>query len=176
MFTHIDVNFYIKYEGHQNWSKILSMDILRVLDHHHIWCQNWHQYVWTLLCQFNFFLWTSSIVYVFDFLTFDIFLTTRHLFDNFFWHMGNRTYGQWEIMVNTLDRDGAPWGRGHMGDGAHGIFEILWFCGGSMKNSKKDVKNMSKCQTDVKMSKRCQMSKSQTHRLWRRFTKKNKFT
>ena len=25
---------------------------------------------------------------------------------------------------------------------------------------------------DVKMSKRCQMSKSQTHRLWRRFTKK----
>ena len=31
---------------------------------------------------------------------------------------------------------------------------------------------MSKCQRDVKMSKRCQMSKSQTHRLWRRFTKK----
>ena len=25
MFTHIDVNFDIKYEGHQNWSKILSM-------------------------------------------------------------------------------------------------------------------------------------------------------
>ena len=35
-----------------------------------------------------FFLWTSSIVYVFDFLTFDIFLTIWHLFDNFtsFWH------------------------------------------------------------------------------------------
>ena len=31
---------------------------------------------------------------------------------------------------------------------------------------------MSKCQKDVKLSKRCQMSKSQTHRLWRRFTKK----
>ena len=29
-FTHIDVNFDIKYKGHQNWSKILSMDILRV--------------------------------------------------------------------------------------------------------------------------------------------------
>ena len=28
------------------------------------------------------------------------------------------------------------------------------------------------CQKDVKLSKRCQMSKSQTHRLWRRFTKK----
>ena len=35
-----------------------------------------------------FFLWTSSIVYVFDFLTFDIFLTIWHLFDNLtsFWH------------------------------------------------------------------------------------------
>ena len=31
MFTDIDVNFDITYEGHQNWSKILSMDILRVL-------------------------------------------------------------------------------------------------------------------------------------------------
>ena len=28
------------------------------------------------------------------------------------------------------------------------------------------------CQKDVKLSKRCQMSKSQTHALWRRFTKK----
>ena len=33
-------------------------------------------------------------------------------------------------------------------------------------------KNMSSCQKDVKLSKRCQMSKSQTHGLWRRFTKK----
>ena len=30
-FTHIDVNFDIKYEGHQNCSKTLSMHILRVL-------------------------------------------------------------------------------------------------------------------------------------------------
>ena len=29
-----------------------------------------------------------------------------------------------------------------------------------------------KCQKDVKLSKRCQMSKNQTPRLWRRFTKK----
>ena len=43
--------------------------------------------VLTSLCQFI-FLWTSSIVYVFDFLTFDIFLTIWHLFDNLtsFWH------------------------------------------------------------------------------------------
>ena len=38
-----------------------------------------------------FFLWTSSIVYVFDFLTFDIFLTIWHLFDNLisFWPFFN---------------------------------------------------------------------------------------
>ena len=40
-----------------------------------------------------FFLWTSSIVHVFDFLTFDIFLTTWHLFDNLTSFL---TYGQWE--------------------------------------------------------------------------------
>ena len=39
--------------------------------------------------------------------------------------MGNRTHGQWDtwasgIMVNTEDRDRAPWGMEHMGDGAHG--------------------------------------------------------
>ena len=26
--------------------------------------------------------------------------------------MGNRTHGQWGIMVNTADRDGAPWEMG----------------------------------------------------------------
>ena len=53
-----------------------------------------------------FFLWTSSIVYVFDFLTFDIFLTTWHLFDNLtsFWHMSNLAHGQW-----------GTWAMGHMG-------------------------------------------------------------
>ena len=35
-FTHIDVNFDIKYEGHQNCSKTLSMHILRVYGHHHM--------------------------------------------------------------------------------------------------------------------------------------------
>ena len=34
------------------------------------------------------------------------------------------------------------------------------------------VKKMSSYQKDVKLSKRCQMSKGQTHGLWRRFTKK----
>ena len=90
------------------------------------------------------------------------------------WHMGNRTHGQWKIMVNTLDRDGAPWGWGTWVMGTWNFWDpmILW---GSMKNSKKNVKMSKRCQNvkkDVKMSKRCQMSKSQTHRLWRRFTKK----
>ena len=35
-FTDIYVNFDITYEGHQNWSKILSMDILRVFGEHHM--------------------------------------------------------------------------------------------------------------------------------------------
>ena len=36
MFTHIDDNFYIKYEGHQNWSEILSRDILSVFGDDHM--------------------------------------------------------------------------------------------------------------------------------------------
>ena len=35
-FTDIDINFDVTYEGHQNWSKILSMDILRVFSDHHM--------------------------------------------------------------------------------------------------------------------------------------------
>ena len=126
-FTHIDVNFDVKYEGHQNCSKTLSMHILRVFGQHHMWRQNWRQYVWTSLCQFIFFgnLLYSPCVWLFD---------IRHLFDNLtsFWqldiflgHMGNRTHGQWDmgkggIMVNIEDRVEVPWGMGHMGDGAHG--------------------------------------------------------
>ena len=32
-FIDIGVNFDIMYEGHQNWSKILSMDILSIFGH-----------------------------------------------------------------------------------------------------------------------------------------------
>ena len=40
-------------------------------------------------------------------------------------HMGNGKHGQRGIMVNTADRDGAPWWMGtwvmrHMANGAHG--------------------------------------------------------
>ena len=122
-FTHIDVNFDVKYEGHQNCSKTLSMHILRVFGHHHMWHQNWHQYVWTSLCQFI-FLWTSSIVHVFDFLTFDIFLTTWHLFDSLtcFWQLDIfLTYGQQDT-----------WAMGHMGKVVSWlILKIeMWYLGG----------------------------------------------
>ena len=86
-FTDIDVNFDLRYEGHQNCPKILSMNILRVFSDHHLWHQNWHQYLWTSLCQFNFFvnLLHSLGVWFFDIWLFfwqhDIFLTTWYLFD-----------------------------------------------------------------------------------------------
>ena len=83
-FTDIDINFDVRYEGHQNCPKILSMKILSVFSDHHLWCQNWRQYVWTSLCQFNFFvnLLHSLGVSIFDIWhLFDIFLTTWHLFD-----------------------------------------------------------------------------------------------
>ena len=35
-FTHIDVNFDVRCEGHQNCPKILSMNILRVFSDHHL--------------------------------------------------------------------------------------------------------------------------------------------
>ena len=35
-FIHIDVNFDVKYEGHQNCSKTSSMDILRVFGDDHM--------------------------------------------------------------------------------------------------------------------------------------------
>ena len=38
--------------------------------------------------------------------------------------MGNGKCGQMGIMVNTEDRDGAPWVMGHMGDGAHGQWDM----------------------------------------------------
>ena len=43
-------------------------------------------------------------------------------------HMGNGKHGQRGIMVNTADRDGAPWRMGHMGDRAHGQWET-WAMG-----------------------------------------------
>ena len=90
-FTHIDINFDVRYEGHQNCPKILSMNILRVFSDHHLWHQNWRQYQWTSLYQFNFFVnllhslgvWIFNIWHLFDnlasFWQLDIFLTFWHI-------------------------------------------------------------------------------------------------
>ena len=121
-FTHNDVNFDVKYEGHQNCSKTLSMHILRVLSHHHMWHQNWHQYVWTSLCQFIFFVnllhspcvWLFDIWHLFDSLTsfwqLDIFFDT--------WAMGNvGKWVSWLILKIEMGHLGGwgTWTMGHMG-------------------------------------------------------------
>ena len=74
-FTDIDINFDVRYEGHQNCPKLLSMNILRVFSDHHLWHQNWCQYLWTSLCQFNFFV---NLLHSLGVWFFDIW----HLFDN----------------------------------------------------------------------------------------------
>ena len=81
-FTDIDINFDVRYEGHQNCLKILSMNILSVLSDHHLWRQNWCQYLWTSLCQFNFFV---NLLHSLGVSFFDIW----HLFDNLtsFWQL-----------------------------------------------------------------------------------------
>ena len=81
-FTDIDVNFDVRYEGHQNCPKIFSMNILRVFSDHHLWRQNWRQYLGTSLCQFNFFV---NLLHSLGVSFFDIW----HLFDNLtsFWQL-----------------------------------------------------------------------------------------
>ena len=123
-FTNIDVKFDVKYEDHQNCSKILSMHTLRVFGYHHMWYQNWCQYVWTSLCQFIFC--ELSIVQVFNFSTTDIFLTTWYHFTfccpityvpHYSWEQG--WWGIWALWhVPLLDLHG---GRvmGYMGNRAH---------------------------------------------------------
>ena len=72
-------------------------------------------------------------------------------------HMGYKGYGphgQWDTWAMGYR------GMSHMGKG--GPWAICF----------QNIKKMSSCQKDVKLSKRCQMSKNETPRLWRRFTKK----
>ena len=71
--------------------------------------------------------------------------------------MGYKGYGprgQWDTWAMGYR------GMSHMGKG------------GPWAICSQDIKKMSSCQKDVKLSKRCQMSKNETPRLWRRFTKK----
>ena len=128
-FTHNDVNFDVKYEGHQNCSKTLSMHILRVFGH--LICD---VKIDVNMCEphyVNLFFFVnllhSPCVWLFD---------IWHLFDNLtsFWQLdiffdiGNGKCGQMGIMVNNEDTDGAPGGMGHMGDGAHGQHVCVVMC------------------------------------------------
>ena len=58
----------------------------------------------------------------------DIFLKTWHLFENLTSFFDIWAHGQMGIMVNTEDRDGAPWGMGHMGHGAMGHIVNVVMC------------------------------------------------
>ena len=85
-------------------------------------------------------------------------------------HMGNEAH--WGGMGTGVWAQGV-WGTrgmGHVGNGIQGYGPHgQW---GPWAICSQNIKKMSSCQKDVKLSKRCQMSKNETPRLWRRFTKK----
>ena len=90
-------------------------------------------------------------------------------------HMGNGIQGVWGIwaMRPTGGYGYRVWGTRGMGHVANGIQGYgprgQW---GPWAICSQNIKKMPRCQKDVKLSKRCQMSKNETPRLWRRFTKK----
>ena len=132
-FTHIDVNFDVKYEGHQNcWKNTFYAHF------EGFWSPSYVRSKLTSICV-NLIMWiyyffvnllhSPGVWLLTSFWQLDIFLTTWHLF----WHMGNGTNGQRSIMVNTEDRDGVPWGwgtwvMGHMGNWAndHNFLNTAW--------------------------------------------------
>ena len=97
-FTHIDVNFDVTYDGHQKPSKCAWKVFLNNFGDLHMWRQNWHQYMWTSLCQFIFFvnLLHSLCVWLFD---------TWHLFDNL--------TSFWQLDV-FLTHEQCAWAMGHI--------------------------------------------------------------
>ena len=70
--SHIDINFHVTYEGHQNWSEIVSIDILRVFMTFISYLKIDLNMREPSLCQFISLL-PSSKVQLFDFSTPDIF-------------------------------------------------------------------------------------------------------
>ena len=73
-------------------------------------------------------------------------------------HIGNRATGVW-----------GKRGMGHVANGIHG----QWGTGVWDTWAMRPIGDLlPKYQKDVKLSKKCQMSKKQTPRLWRRFTTK----
>ena len=89
-------------------------------------------------------------------------------------YKGYGSHGQWDTggmghMGNEAHLGVWVWGTGGMGYkgyGPCGEWDTGVWAMGPMGNL------LPKYQKDVKLSKRCQMSKNETPRLWRRFTKK----
>ena len=95
----------------------------------HIWCQNWHQYVWTSLCQFIFFvnLLHSPCVWLFYFWHLFDNLTSFWQLDIFFdiWAMGNvDKWVSWLILKIQMG-DLMGWGTWVMGQWATWS---MWSC------------------------------------------------
>ena len=96
-------------------------------------------------------------------------------------HMGNGIQGVWGIWAMRPTggygyRGMGTGGMGYKGYGPCGQWDTgLWAMGPMGDLLPKYEKDVS-CQKDVKLSKRCQMSKNETPRLWRRFTQKIKLT
>ena len=89
-------------------------------------------------------------------------------------HMGNGVLGVWGIWAMSPTGGMGYRGMGHMGNRDTGGMGYKGYgpCGQWDTWANHIIKKMSSCQKDVKLSKRCQMSKNETPRLWRRFTKK----
>ena len=98
-------------------------------------------------------------------------------------HIGNGSHGQWGTGVwgiwamrptggyrgmGYMGNRGT-WGMGYKGYGPCGQWDTgvwaTWGKGAHGQFATKNVKKMSSCQKDVKLSKRCQMSKNETPRL-----------
>ena len=120
-------------EVHTFWCQILisNMKVTKIAQKHFL-CTFWGFLV-IIICDVkidvnmcephyvNLFIFFVNLLHSLCVWLFDIFMTTLHLS----WHMGNRTHGQRVIMVNIEDRDGVPWGMGHMGDwGTWGTWAI----------------------------------------------------
>ena len=87
-----------------------------------------------------------------------------HMGNEAHWGYGYRGMGTWAQGVWGTRGMGHV-GNGIQGYGPHGQWGPWAICS-------QNIKKMSNCQKDVKLSKRCQMLKNETLRLWRRFTKK----
>ena len=135
-FTHNDINFDVKYGGHQNCSKTPSMHILRVFGHHHMWLSKLTSICVNLIMSIYFFvnLLHSPCVWLFDISHLFDSLTSFWQLDIFFdiWAMGNvGKWVSWLILKIEMGHLGQwdTWAMGHM------VNMCVWSCAGSCATS-----------------------------------------